>query len=63
MKIAKVKDYGDYCVVWFEDGSRKTYGYIPEAVEDFKDWCSEKGIIRQDGQAVEYSRDPNFKTL
>ena len=61
--ITKVKDYGDYCIVWYEDGSRKTYAYIPEAVEEFKDFCSEKGFIRRVGQAIEYSVDPNFKSL
>ena len=67
MQIIKVKDFPNdgYCVVWYEDGSRRTFAswMAPDAVEKFKDYCSEKGIASLTGQAVEYRRDSKFRTL
>ena len=65
MKIVRVRKYDGYWIVWYADGSRKTFvdWLVPDAVADFIDWCSEKGSIKQVGQAVEYTADPNFNTL
>lgn len=62
-EIVRVRDYEQYCIVWYADGTKKTYAYQPEAVTDFFEFCHEKGLIYQVGQATEYARDPKFKTL
>ena len=61
--IERVREYDGYTVVWFKDGRKKTYIVAPESVEDFKYWCSEKGVSYRVGQATEYAADPEFRTL
>lgn len=65
MKIKQVRQYPNYILVRFADGSTKTYGLhnTPKVVWDHLEYFAEKGKVSYQGQAKIYEEDDSDESV